>query len=383
VREGNPNTLTEKVVRWELQARGRVQRVGYRDFVQETANLLQVTGKVWNDEKDEQVVHMIVQGPESRLSEFVKAVTGRHGLIDATELEKVGEKEADPSLIGFRQERGEPLEELAEATVQGARALNMLIGLGTETLAVSKENLVVGKENLAVSKETLAVSKETLAVGKETLAVSKENLAMSKEILAVGKETLAVGKETLAVSKETLAVGKETLAVGKETLAVGKETLGVSKENLAVSKETLAVGKETLVVGKETLAVGKQTLVAVQTGNATLAKKVDSIVEAVHSGNAVLGKKVDGVAEAVREETRSNAEFQHELAGAVGLLDTKYGFIGKTLMKIDHDLQAQTKALYRQTQALVQLAKAVTKGREGPGGRSRTRKTTPTRRKRK
>lgn len=229
--------LTEKTVQWELEARGRVQRVGYRDFVQEAANLLKVTGKVWNDEKDEQLIHLIVQGPESTLPEFVKAITGKHGLIDAAEVRKTGEKEADPSLTRYHQVRGEPLVELAEATAQGARALNMLIGLGTETLFVSKE-----------------------------------------------------------------------------------------------------------------------TLTAVQIGNATL------------------GKKVDGVTEVVREEVRSNTEFRHELADAVGLLDTKYGLISKTLVKIDHDLQAQTKAITTQTHALVQLAKAVTKGGGRPIPSSKARK---------
>ena len=238
--KGNVSTktaLTEKTVQWELEARGRVQRVGYRDFVQEAANLLKVTGKVWNDEKDEQLIHLIVQGPESTLPEFVKAITGKHGLIDTSEVRKIGEKEADPSLTRYHQVRGEPLVELAEATTQGARALNLLIGLGTETLSVSKE-----------------------------------------------------------------------------------------------------------------------TLTAVQIGNATL------------------GKKVDGLAEVMREEVRSNTEFRHELADAVGLLDTKYGLISKTLVKIDHDLQAQTKAITTQTHALVQLAKAVTKGGGRPIPSSKARK---------
>lgn len=243
-RVSTKTTLTEKTVQWELEARGRVQRVGYRDFVQETASLLKVTGKVWNDQKDEQLIHLIVQGPESTLPEFVKAITGKHGLIDAAEVRKIGEKEADPSLTGYHQVRGEPLVELAEATAQGARALNMLIGLGIETLSV----------------------------------------------------------------------------------------------------------------GKETLSVSKETLTAVQTGNATL------------------GKKVDGVADVVREDIRSNAEFRHELADAVGLLDTQYGLISKTLVKIDHDLQAQTKAINTQTHALVQLAKAVTRGGGRPIPSSKARK---------
>jgi hypothetical protein len=86
----------------------------------------------------------------------------------------VSEKDVDPSLTTFSQRREEPLVELAEATTQGARALNVLIGIGTETLATSKENLSISKENLSISKENLSISKETLAIGKDTLKAVQE-----------------------------------------------------------------------------------------------------------------------------------------------------------------------------------------------------------------
>ena len=259
-RVSTKNALAEKVVRWELEARGRVQRVGYRDMVEEVARVLNLVGKVENDSDDDQLVRVVVQGPESTLSEFVKAIGGRHGFADAT-VKTVSTSEPDPKLVRFTKERGSPEKETLERADQSV--------------------LILGKIAEVVS----------------------ENLGVSKETLAVGKETLAVGKETLAVGKETLAVGKETLTVGKETLAVGKETLTAVREG------------------------NKDILIAIKDGS--------NKTEALH-----------------RDFT---AGLKH--------LDSVYGIIGKTLVKIDHDLQEQTReharASERQTAAILKLAQAI------------------------
>ncbi len=122
--------LTEKVVRWELEARGRVQRVGYRDMVEEVARLLNLVGKVENDPEDDQLVRVVVQGPESTLSEFLKAISGRHGFADAT-VKTVSTSEPDPKLVQFTKERGSPEKETLEWADQSVLILaNMAATLG-------------------------------------------------------------------------------------------------------------------------------------------------------------------------------------------------------------------------------------------------------------
>ena len=280
-RVSTKNALTEKVVRWELEVRGGVQRVGYRDMVEEAARVLNLVGKVENDPEDDQLVRLVVQGPENTLSEFAKAISGRHGFADAT-VKTVSTSEPDPKLVRFTKERGSP------------------------------------------EKETLERADQSVLILGKIAEVASENLGVSKETLAVGKEALTVGKETLAVGKETLAVGKETLAVGKETLTVGKETL--------------AVGKETLTVGKETLAVGKETLTAVKEGNK------DILI-------------------AIKDGSDKTEALHRDFTAGLKHLDSVYGIIGKTLVKIDHDLQEQTReharASERQTAAILKLARAI------------------------
>ncbi len=129
-RKSPKNTLMEKIVRWELEARGRVQRVGYRDLVEETARMLNLVGKVGNDPEDDQLVHVVVQGPESTLSEFVKAISGRHGFADAT-IRTGNTGEPDPKLVRFAKERGSPEKETLERSDQSVLILdNMASTLG-------------------------------------------------------------------------------------------------------------------------------------------------------------------------------------------------------------------------------------------------------------
>ncbi len=124
------NALTEKVVRWELEARGRVQRVGYRDMVEEAARVLSLVGKVENDPEDDQLVRVVVQGPESTLSEFLKAISGRHGFADAI-VKTVSTNEPDPKLARFTKERSSPEKETLERADQSVLILaNMAATLG-------------------------------------------------------------------------------------------------------------------------------------------------------------------------------------------------------------------------------------------------------------
>ena len=130
----------------------------------------------------------------------------------------------------------------------------------------------------------------------------------------------------------------------------------------------------TFDLGLANLAVGRETLSAVREGNASLAGKIDSgnamLGKKIESGNAMLGRKIDGVAVAVRQEGRSNSEFRHELASAVGLLDSKYGAISRTLQRMEKDLQAQTKALLHVARAMERTNRLLMTGTMGRASRS-------------
>ena len=240
--EGTKNALPEKVARWDIAARGDVQRVGYRDFVDGIVTAMGLGGAVWNDSKDQHMVHIDVQGPETKLPPFVDAISGKHGLIDARDVQRVSEKDVDPSLTTFSQRREEPLVELAEATTQGARALNVLIGIGTETLATSKENLSISKENLSISKETLAIGKDTLkAVQEVGRKVDNGNQEMRKGFHDSIASSEHLHKEfTVRFDRVDTAYG----TIGKTLARMDKNLEKLTKAILSLAQESHRAAKE-------------------------------------------------------------------------------------------------------------------------------------------
>ena len=192
------------MLRVEIIAKGDVQRVGYRDAVQNIARRLRISGIVQNLEPYD--VRIVAEGEEDALKEFVKAVNIQERPIRVEELQ-VTWGDATGEFQYFKILRGDWQEELGERFDVAIRLLHRNIELGEQNLEVSKENLAVSKENLAVSKENLAVS-------KETLAVSKENLAVGKETLAVGKENLSIGR--MMLEKQDRMLEKQDAMLDKQ-----------------------------------------------------------------------------------------------------------------------------------------------------------------------
>ncbi len=203
--------------RVEIIAKGDVQRVGYRDAVQNVARRLGVSGIVHNVEPYD--VRIVAEGEEAALKEFVNAVNIQERPIRVEELQ-VRWADATGEFQYFRILRGDWQEELGERFDVAIRLLHRNIEVGEQTLAVSKENL-------AVSKETLAISKENLAVSKETLAVSKENLSIGRMMLE--KQDQMLEKQDAMLEKQDQMLEKQDLMLEKQDETV-EELRGVRSD---------------------------------------------------------------------------------------------------------------------------------------------------------
>ena len=116
--------------RLRITVYGRVQRVGYRDRVAETARKIGITGTVRNLE-DEVTVEIIVEGEENKLKEFVKLINIKDLPIDVEKIDSKEEK-ATGEFKYFKIKRGEPNEELGERIdVAGNLLYNMDKKLGS------------------------------------------------------------------------------------------------------------------------------------------------------------------------------------------------------------------------------------------------------------
>ncbi len=130
------------MVRWQCEARGLVQRVGYRDRVRRTAKELGLTGWVENDAADEDRVVFEVQGPPAMVERLLRAVEGPGGLSDAKEVRRLGELAVVEGERGFLLRRGGDVQEaMVERMDEAALYLGASLEVGRETLSVSKETL--------------------------------------------------------------------------------------------------------------------------------------------------------------------------------------------------------------------------------------------------
>lgn len=240
--------VTETSVRWEIEARGEVRKVGYRDFVEAIARKLGLTGSVENDKADPDLVRIFAQGPAGVLEAFRVAISGEHGIIHATSVTKVSEGAVDPKVTSLRQVRGSDAKELQESAEASVKLLGRIWTTGKETRATVHEG--------------------------------------HQEILRAVRE--------------------------------GDEVLGEKVDRLADSM-------------------------------ADMARSVGSLASSAEMGFAGLGKKLDVAVAAT-------SHFERDLTTRFDRVDSAYGMIGKTLLRIERALEQQTKAPSRRPNARPQLS---------------------------
>lgn len=110
----------KKMIRAIIVAVGKVQRVGYRERVQEIARELGIAGKIKNLKSGE--VEIICEGEKQNVENLIKAVEIRDGLIEVKKISKTFE-EPTGEFKHFEIEYGEVQEELTESIGAGRREL--------------------------------------------------------------------------------------------------------------------------------------------------------------------------------------------------------------------------------------------------------------------
>ena len=201
-------------------ARGRVQRVGYREHVYNETFERDISGYVMNLKNGE--VEIVAEGSEEDLREFINAIN----IIQRPIVVKsftIRWEEATGEYADFEIIRGDIQEETFERMDYAGNVLHSMdmkfdrmLDKQDQTLQISRASLEVGKEILQISKETLEVSKETLQVGKENLQVGKETLQVSKE---TKEEVVGLRSDTKKHLDDEFAEIRKELVSIKDALA--------------------------------------------------------------------------------------------------------------------------------------------------------------------
>lgn len=245
--------VTEKVVRWELEACGRVQKVGYRDSVEEVAHKLGLVGTVRNDEKDRHLVHVVAQGPEDKLSTLIREISGKHGDAVVEDVRKVAEKDPDPRLTEFIVVRGPELKETLERAdesvliLRGVRDGMYSLGDGMRALGEGMRALggkmdagfnLLG-EKIDAGNKTLG---EKIDAGNKSLGEKMDHVA---KVVEAGNQRAVKFEHDLAFSVTTMdsKYGMISKTLQRMEKALEKQTKATDRQTAAILRLATQVAK--------------------------------------------------------------------------------------------------------------------------------------------
>ena len=137
-------------------AKGKVQKVGYRDFVQDSAREFGITGYVENLEDGN--VKVVCEGKEAEINEFIKSIKVKRDFIDVKEA-PVEYQESTGEFKLFKIKYGDVPEELGDRL--GAALL--YLGVANQKIDAGREerkqgfDMLAGKMNGMLEKQDMTI----------------------------------------------------------------------------------------------------------------------------------------------------------------------------------------------------------------------------------
>jgi len=133
-------------------AKGRVQRVGYRDEVEEIARKLKITGFVENVKPYD--VRIVAEGEDENIDQFIEKIKIKKYPIDVESTE-VNFEDFKAEFEYFEIKRGEWGEEIAERLDTAGKLLHRSVELGVRSVELGEESVEIGKKMLEKQDETI------------------------------------------------------------------------------------------------------------------------------------------------------------------------------------------------------------------------------------
>jgi len=128
----------KKMKRALILVKGKVQRVGYRDEVEEIARRLEISGFVENVKPYD--VRIVAEGEDSKMERFIEEISITRYPIDVEHLE-VRFEDCKAEFEYFEIKRGNWQEELGERLDAAGKLLYKSVELGEESVSIGKKML--------------------------------------------------------------------------------------------------------------------------------------------------------------------------------------------------------------------------------------------------
>jgi acylphosphatase len=161
-----------------LIAKGKVQKVGYRDFVQDSARELGITGYVENLEDGN--VKVVCEGKDAEINEFINGIKVKKGFINVVET-SVKYEEPTGEFKVFKILYGDVPEELGDrfgAALLYLGATNQKIDAGFKMLG-EKQDQMLEKQDQMLEKQDQMLEKQDKTI--DAMGGVSEKIDGSKE----------------------------------------------------------------------------------------------------------------------------------------------------------------------------------------------------------
>jgi len=192
-------------------AKGRVQRVGYRDEVEEIARRLKIGGFVENIKPYD--VRIVAEGEDEDIEKFIEGIKIKKYPIDVEEIE-VNFDDFKSEFEYFEIKRGEWGEEIVERLDTAGKLLYKSVELGERSVELGERSVELGERSVELGERSVELGERSVKLGEESVEIGKKMLEKQDMMLERQDMMLKKQDETIGAIREV----SEKIDRGKEDI---------------------------------------------------------------------------------------------------------------------------------------------------------------------
>jgi len=204
--------------RANIIAKGKVQKVGYRDRVEEIARKLNITGFVANLNPYD--VRIVAEGEDGSIAKFIERIEIRKFPIDVEGLEVTFE-EYKGEFEYFEIKTGEWQQELLERFDTAGTLLYKCVELGGRSVELGEKNVALSERSVELGEKNVALSERSVELGEKNVVLGEKSVSIGEKMLE--KQDMMLKKQDVVIEKQddTIVAIREV----SEKIDQGKEEI--------------------------------------------------------------------------------------------------------------------------------------------------------------
>jgi len=159
--------------RARIIVKGRVQRVGYRDEVEEIARRLGIKGFVENVKPYD--IRIVTEGEDEAISEFIERIKIKRFPINVESVE-VSFEDFKGEFEYFEIKRGDWQEELGERLDTAGKLLYRSVELAERSVELSERAVELSARSVELGERSVELGEESVSIGKRMLEKQDETI---------------------------------------------------------------------------------------------------------------------------------------------------------------------------------------------------------------